>query len=164
MFDADPTHTAPDCSCGKGKMRLLRAGQFASNPGRYYFKCPEGVRHYKNFIWCDEFNLSKESSSSSSVLWQHMSTPTVESTYKYSQPPHVPTSANNRVRNRIRSDSNQRLTEPSDLGYTDEGSYKISLVDFSSVQVSWQTLMLIVFLAFVLIMLGVVVGMHLSCA
>ncbi|XP_042026216.1 uncharacterized protein LOC121773422 [Salvia splendens] len=44
----------PDCSCGKGKMELRITWKTATNPGRYYWKCPYGGKHQGSFMWYDE--------------------------------------------------------------------------------------------------------------
>ncbi|KAL1547693.1 hypothetical protein AAHA92_16016 [Salvia divinorum] len=46
----------PFCACGAGKMMLLRAGEAATNAGRYYYKCPRNGKHVKSFIWCDDYH------------------------------------------------------------------------------------------------------------
>lgn len=52
MIDNDG---GPDCVCGEGKMVLLRAGKWAINAGRYYYKCPVDGKHPGWFWWYDEY-------------------------------------------------------------------------------------------------------------
>lgn len=149
MNGTDPIHIAPEYWCGKGKMRLLRADKYALNPGKYYFKCSQVLSHYESFVWCDCLGIAKESASSSSVLRQHASTPIVEPASEYSQSHRPPNLMSEGVRNRISSDSNRSVIGTPELGHTSEGSEKISPY---------------VHVAFALIILGIVMGMHLSCA
>lgn len=43
---------APNCSCGAGPMRIFKSST-PMNPGRYFYRCPNGLRHEGGFVWCD---------------------------------------------------------------------------------------------------------------
>lgn len=138
----DTVHFAPDCAHGKGKMRIYYVGQFTSNPRRYYFKCLEGERHYNSFIWCDQLNRGKESTSSSSVLPHPISTPTGEPATMYSQTPHAPAPVFQELHKRVSGCSAGRIViEQPDIGARNKSS-----IEPNTGQVLWPTLVLIVFL------------------
>ncbi|KAG6393915.1 hypothetical protein SASPL_144490 [Salvia splendens] len=57
----DTAAEGPPCACGAGTMLLLRAGEAATHPGRYYYKCPHYGKHVKSFIWCDDYQIRTRS-------------------------------------------------------------------------------------------------------
>lgn len=154
----DDLQTGPIYCCGKGSMVKRCAGEFSSNPGRYYYKCPNGDKHYRSFIWCDQVNRAQESASCSSGMRHYSPSTTTEMVVPNSKAPDGRSYENDGLHKRKNNESQSHVFDQ-----FERGSNELRVVLPNFVPNMFTSMMIILFLACVLLILGFVLGVFHGC-
>lgn len=147
--------TPPECQCGRGKMLRHCASEYTKNPGRHYYKCPVDERHPKSFMWCDDYHHLKKTKVDTTFQ------DPVGGSCSNNASGHTDESINRQIRN--------RRTTTQDIGSENEFTAKetrikmchgVSNVGTNQVLLWCVVLLTIIFLAILLLILGIVVGLQ----